>query len=442
MSRKYFDIGIGKLDITPPLSIPYLGYYPKRHDFFAGIHDNLYVRSVFITDGKEKINIIGTDTFGFANDILGKDKNFTQEVRKRIKEQTGIPEDCIMLTGSHIHSTPDTLNIRTLKDVPASIFWLENIIEKIASATKLAMQNTFKANLKIGKGEVKNISCNRRGEQFLDNEVIVFLFESLDREKNILMVNFACHPVIVQVQKLISADFVGVVENTVENVLKGVEGCVFLQGACADINPAVGNTCNFHDVYSTGITLAGEVMKVYGYMVMNDYPLQPVIVRAISKNCLFPSRPLPDIKNVKNVHAQLKKKLRETKSEKEKGSIISMLKMKEEELQRLKEGNKKFQGEIQIFNIGNTLLVGIPGEVFCQMGLQIKKECEPMIGVPVGYANGYLGYIAPPQAWEKGGYEVSCGPWSKVGPDAFDKIMETIKSMIMLIKKERNGKIK
>jgi hypothetical protein len=48
------------------------------------------------------------------------------------------------------------------------------------------------------------------------------------------------------------------------------------------------------------------------------------------------------------------------------------------------------------------------------------------VGVPVGYANGYLGYLAPPEAWAKGGYEVLCGPWSKVGPESFSMIQNTL----------------
>ncbi len=35
--------GASRIDITPPLTIPYLGFVP-RHAFFEGVHDPLYAR--------------------------------------------------------------------------------------------------------------------------------------------------------------------------------------------------------------------------------------------------------------------------------------------------------------------------------------------------------------------------------------------------------------
>jgi len=38
------------------------------------------------------------------------------------------------------------------------------------------------------------------------------------------------------------------------------------------------------------------------------------------------------------------------------------------------------------------------------------------------YANGYEGYIPTPAAWDEGGYEVSEGPWTRVGRDAGEAV--------------------
>ena len=48
----------------------------------------------------------------------------------------------------------------------------------------------------------------------------------------------------------------------------------------------------------------------------------------------------------------------------------------------------------------------------------------------VGYANDWLGYIAPPEAFEQGGYEVSLGTWAIVGPAAFGRMVETGRSLV------------
>jgi hypothetical protein len=41
--------GSARVDITPPLTIPYLGYEP-RHALFEGMHDPLYARAVALDD--------------------------------------------------------------------------------------------------------------------------------------------------------------------------------------------------------------------------------------------------------------------------------------------------------------------------------------------------------------------------------------------------------
>lgn len=431
--HKEFTVGFGKVEITPPLTIPYLGYCPERHAFFKGVHDPLYARSLYVSSGGEEAVVISIDAFGFSNSILGKGRNFTKEVKEKISRKTGTPLANIMLASSHIHSTPDTLNFRPLiEEVPSASEWLEKLQEQIALSAEIASREKFNASLKIGSGKVKNISLNRRGENFLDEEVIVLIFESSEHEK-IFLVNFACHPVIVQVQDLISADYVGVVETMIENTIENTEGCLFIQGACGDINPVCG-TSNFNDAYLTGLSISGEVMKIYGKVSLSksNYPVEPVILKASSTEVNFTSRPLLSQEEVETLIREAEREkmsIEEAGSERDRFEILRRICMIEEILTRVKEGNEPFLGELQLIRIGNAILFGIPGEPFCELGMEIKKMSKPFTGIPVGYANGYLGYIASPSSWEKGGYEVSLGPWSKVGPESFIKIIEVFKKL-------------
>ncbi len=418
-----FRIGVGKLNITPPLSFPYLGFFP-RHAFFKGIHDELFVRSLVVSHHGEEIAIIASDTFGFNNHILGKDRNFTEEVRIRIEEMTGIDRRNIMIASSHIHSTPDTLGFRPLDR--KSLLWIESLIEKIATSVLLAKEDMFKADLKVATGQLKGITKNRRGDKCLDTEVIMLLFNS--HGKKAIIVNFACHPVIVQVQDLVSADFVGVLENTVEKTLSGVRGCLFLQGACGDVNPIMGNTKDFDDVYHLGMALAGETIKLYSLTKIKKDSTQTPSLKVVSEKVLLPSRPLPPIGEVTKELEELKAKLERAEG-KEREKLRRELRRKEEVYFRVLEGKGPFKAEIQVLRIGETLLIGIPGEPFCKMGIEIKRISKPLLGVPVGYANGYFGYLAPPDAWEKGGYEVSCGPWSKVSSESYNILLEAFKKL-------------
>lgn len=426
-----FIVGFGKVDITPPLSIPYLGFCPKRHDFFKGVHDAIYSRALYLSSGNEEAIIIATNTIGFSSSLLGEKRNFIKEIKEKVEEKTGVPHSNIMLTSSHVHSTPDTLNFRPLAKASCAKEWLEHFQKQIALSAEMAFSEKLKASLRVVNGEV-DVSKNRRGEKFLDREVIVLIFEAENKEK-IFLVNFACHPVIVQSQNLISADYVGVVENTIEKVLRNTRGCLFTQGACGDINPICDDTRDFNDVYLTGISIAGEIMKVYGETLLKrDYPTEPVVLKVKSREVSFPSRPLPpwtEIEKLVEERRELEIKVKHVASENEKNEILKKICIIEDILTRVEEGSGPFIGELQAMRVGNCILFGIPGEPFCELGMKIKAASKPFRGIPIGYANGYLGYIAPPSSWREGGYEVSLGPWSKVGPEAFDKVIEAFKEL-------------
>jgi hypothetical protein len=61
---------------------------------------------------------------------------------------------------------------------------------------------------------------------------------------------------------------------------------------------------------------------------------------------------------------------------------------------------------VQVIRIGDLGIVGLPGEIFSEIGINIKHIWHfPNIMV-VGYTNDYIGYVGPPNVYEVGGYEL------------------------------------
>jgi hypothetical protein len=60
---------------------------------------------------------------------------------------------------------------------------------------------------------------------------------------------------------------------------------------------------------------------------------------------------------------------------------------------------------IQVFRIGNLAVAGWPGEIFAASGLALKQlsPIQPLFNV--GLANGWYGYIPPPDQFQYGAYE-------------------------------------
>ncbi|MBM3211877.1 hypothetical protein FJZ33_06650, partial [Candidatus Poribacteria bacterium] len=291
--------GSAKVNITPPIFIPYLGYVP-RQGRFKGVHDPLFARAIVLDNGIRKLAIISADSLGYGNEISGKGRNFTAELRQWVYGRTGIEPQNIMLASTHAHSTPETLGITRLIDVPEAIPWLEVLMGQLASSVEMASANMVPVRLKIGLGMVDTVSRNRRvtdlsvkeqiEQGLLDPQVGVLFLERLDKGESFAIVNFACHPVTVQVQPLVSADYPGVAMDVIERTITGCRNSLFLQGAAGNINPVRGDTRNFDDVYSYGITLAGEVIKVIGSLKNPDIPVMEPILASRSQILQLPIR--------------------------------------------------------------------------------------------------------------------------------------------------------
>jgi neutral ceramidase len=70
-----------------------------------------------------------------------------------------------------------------------------------------------------------------------------------------------------------------------------------------------------------------------------------------------------------------------------------------------KEGKKEDVTILQAWQIGEVGFASLPGELFVEWGLKIKKESPFRWTYPVELGGDYLGYMVTERAWQEGGYE-------------------------------------
>jgi len=424
MKKETYTVGTDKTDITPPLSIPYLGLYPNRLAYFKGIHDRLYARTLYLNDGDVELLIISADMIGISDAILGRNNSFIAQVKEMIGARTGIPASHILLAATHAHSTPETIDFRPVADiVPDFKPWLKTLMEQIASSARTAQKNCFSARLTVKKGVVPGLSKNRAGNASLDDELTVLDFESKEGKKA-LLVNFTCHPVIMQVQPMISADYPGALTRIVEESLPPGSLCLFLQGADGDINPLHDDTRNFDDVEKTGSVLAEEVKRLalLSTPAKDGEDISKPELRVVSKTVAFKSCPLPDQAEAARIDHEVADLERQVAGGNRAKDITDKLALLHETQSRIRQGADDRVAPLQLIRIGNAVLFAMPFEPCCLLGKQLKQMSVKLTGVPVGYANGYLGYVMEPSAGK--GYETLCGPWSQLDQQAFNLTKE------------------
>ena len=101
MSQK-FKAGAVAIEITPEDS-QFLFGYPFVERMSRGVHDPLYSSALYLDNGDEKVLFI-------ANDIIFVSKELTRQARLRIETATGVRAGAIMISATHTHSGPMTID--------------------------------------------------------------------------------------------------------------------------------------------------------------------------------------------------------------------------------------------------------------------------------------------------------------------------------------------
>jgi len=86
--------------------------------------------------------------------------------------------------------------------------------------------------------------------------------------------------------------------------------------------------------------------------------------------------------------------------------------------------------EVQALRLNGLVIVGFPGEVFAEVSLRLKSEVQNRAVAVLELANDNVGYVAFPEAFAEGGYEVGHHLWGRVTPRAAKVLMTAARRAI------------
>ncbi|MCE5186881.1 MAG: neutral/alkaline non-lysosomal ceramidase N-terminal domain-containing protein [Planctomycetaceae bacterium] len=430
--------GAAQVDISPKNS-QFLFGYPHVKRYSTGIHDKLWSSALYLSDGK-------TETLFIANDIIFVSKDSSASARKRIQAKTGIPAQNIMITATHTHSGPITLDYLSNQNDPVvpktDANYVRLMEDGIVQAALTAYQTAQPATVGLAIANDTGVGTNRRNpEGPADHQVPVLLVKNADTNVNIAcMLVCSMHPTVLHEDStLVSGDFPGMARLYLQKNVLG-ENCPVLHhtGPSGNQSPRHVTKANtFEEAERLGKILGRAVeTKIANLKFKSELPLSAA---GVLLNDL-PRRTFPSVQQAQDKLDRAIKKLETLRKDNAPrqeirtaecdwfGAEETLTLSKAAQSGQLQETYKKcLPAEIQVFQIGPWKFVGWQGEIFIEYALRVKHQSPNTFVISI--ANGEMqGYVVTQEAFDEGGYEASNALF---GPEAgaifVEKTLELLK---------------
>lgn len=393
--------GIAKTSLKPQSGTALVGY-GKREGVSIDVHDDLSVRALVLDDGKTSLALCSIE-------ICYLRPHEVQIIREKVSKHCEIAPENVFISTTHSHSAPASHE---------EMAWGVPFYATIAQTIIEAYQNRQAAKLGIGAGLLIGYNINRRWlDRPADPAVGVIRVDTESGKPLAIWGNYACHAVVMGHDNLlISGDWPGYASRNLEARFGDDFIAIFTQGGAGDVNPLT-ETVRQRLAAGHPVETIGELTTYYGHDAINAPNGWNIEIRAGGTfvECETLARAYVDevlrvlgkIKTQANVNLWSEQIL-----------VNALVDDDEPPAQGLPDvlanilpdaDNIELELEISVFGIGDTVLVGHPGESFSETSIALRKRCQQMgyrYAMLVTYANGSYGYLPPENAFAEGGYEV------------------------------------
>jgi neutral ceramidase len=404
--RKHMKAGVARVDITPPLNTPMMGYADlelKRRG--ETIRDPLNATALAFESGGKTCVIISLD-------VIIIDEADTAAVRAGIAAETGINPQAITCCATQTHSGPCTLSFMGWSKKNTDYTGGQMVPGAIKAGVEAikAMQParvgiaTAQSQVGINRRETRednNVGLGHQGWGPYDPEMTVLRVEGKNGTIANL-VHYGAHPTVFNSStRRISRDWPGVMCDRVESLTKAPT--LFVNGAVGDVAPRVLNQSATGEgngemaVLEVGYRAATDAMGAWRSIKhFQEYP-----VELITGDTSFPYKPLEPLELAQ-------KKVAEWEPQKHiSGTPAAEYGYWSAVVEAHKKAPVKEKAFFQaITAVGPVAFVPSPGEPFTQIVMRIRKHSPFQHTLVCTTTNGGLAYFCTRESLHRGGYEV------------------------------------
>jgi len=432
--------GLAVIDITPPIPYRMSGYFNER--LSTGILNPLRAKAVVLGQGEERAALVFCDIIGLSSDV-------SSGVRRQAAEKTGIAAANILIAATHSHTGPlyfgalrkhfhDEAVAEHGSDPYEKVDYPSELAAKIVKVVTEADAAVKPVRLKAGVAEQQGLSFNRRFHMkdgtvrfnpgVLNPDIvrpagpidagvgIVFFDDAQSDSATAALVNFALHLDTVGGTEY-AADYPFYLEQSLREKYGEQFVLMFGTGTCGDINHIDVTKKERLKTDYIGETLAETVKAKAGSLETIIKPTLAVRseIVEVPLQKYGPEKVAWARENIKKVGTRELSFLEQVEAYK-----ILALEML---------GGQTIGLEVQVFRLSSDVaVVGLPGEVFVELGLAIKRASPFATTLVIELCQDSPGYIPTKKAFAEGSYETVN---SRIAPGGGEMM---IKAAVRLLK--------
>ncbi|MSR65180.1 MAG: hypothetical protein EXS18_05300 [Verrucomicrobiae bacterium] len=394
--------------------------------------------SALVLEAGQRLCLVSCDTLVVPGHVL-------EEATRQIVTVTGIPPANILITASHTHHAPCTIDILGFhRDEAFCDRLLASIVSAVSEATQTldhGKPEQIEVEFLFSESQEATVGTNSRyllkdgttawyaypWEDVIrptgpfDPDLPVFALRRKDGSLTSILFNHSVHNIGALTEGMLSPGFYGLAAQDINRRHGGTT--LFLPGAFGSShNTGVfGSTPNLHAVSTAECVYRITAAVEKGLRDAQRVPLDSVAV--LKRRFAYRIREFDEAAEEATV-TYWAEKYNPTGAEVTKKIFRAM-----------RADMAPVQGEerqtwLQAIRLGNIALVGVPGEMFGALGLEIRRRSPFRYTYIIGLANDTIGYIADRASYQLGGYQLWAGWHSPSAPGTGEALVTQALEML------------
>ncbi len=399
--------GEGVVDITPPLGIELAGFHkpPGQERRVQAIRQPSETRALVLACGSTQLAICSLD-------ILGVDQPMVERIQQAAAARTGIPAENIHVAATHDHSMPTFVRLRQWGGTSPE--FMATVEQRTVEAIAAAQADLASAELALGKCRAPGGSHNRTvkasethldsefgpqstdAQRWLDTMLHALVFRRVGKKPDLVWYHFTAH-VVCYADEQAGPDWPGEVAREIHGQL-GVRPS-YLQGHLGDVNPGDGSDWR-GEIRQTVAAITPALKQA----IADARPLQVDCLRARHTTFQVPF----DMERFGQWLAEYRRDPSQCQSGAwvDAGFAADWFRGNEHR----DPGATHLPIALGAIQLGPVGLVFHPGELYSYYGLAIRRDSPLPDTLVVGCADGSIGYLPDPTAYQNGEYSALVVP--------------------------------